>query len=226
MARRCCAHFVYSAGMRTRIIAAWMVMSFVCASAGSQTKDWKHACGATVHVFPDPENLPDPALGSLPPALQRGVEKTLRPLLAKEAKLTGADQDGSKIDDLKNSLRMHRIGRDAKGQEIYAAWWNIPTICGHHGTCPIWFLKVNSDTVTNLVKPSDPDNPAAQADGGWGIAVLPSEIPLERLMITSSGFASPGHPEAEALCWKRRGNFYVSDPCPPACMEDLNRNSQ
>jgi hypothetical protein len=170
--------------------------------------------------------MPDPALGSLPIALQRGVEKTLAPLLAKEAKITGADEDGSKIDDVKDALRMHRLGRDAKGKELYAAWWNIPNICGHHGACPIWLLKVDSGKVTNLVKPSDPDNPAANAGGGWGIAVLPSKIPLERLMTTSSGFASPGQPEAVAVCWKRQGDFYVPDSCPPSCMDDLNQTGQ
>jgi len=121
---------------------------------------------------------------------------------------------------------MHRIGRDAKGNEIYAAWWYIPSICGHHAACPIWLLEAGSGAVTNLVKPSDPDNPAANAGGGWGIAVLPSDIPLEQLMTTSSGFASPGHPDAEANCWRRQGDLYVSDPCPPSCMDDLNRGDK
>jgi hypothetical protein len=134
--------------------------------------------------------------------------------------------DGGRRGNVKDSLQMHRLGREAKGKELYAAWWSIPTICGHHGTCSIWLLEVESDKVTNLVKPSDPDNPAANAGGGWGIAVLPSEVPLGRLMTTSSGFASPGHPEAVALCWKRQGDLYVSDPCPPSCMNDLNRTEQ
>jgi hypothetical protein len=213
-----------------RIIGAWIVMTFLCATAWPQTNDFKRACGSIVHIFPNAENLPDPALGSLPVNLQRNVEKTLRPFLAKEAKITGADADGSKIDDVKDSLRMHRIGRDAKGKELYAAWWNIPTICGHFDSCPIWLLEVDSGSgrVNNLVRANEPDNPAANADGGWGIAVLPSEIPLERLMITSSAFAAsgPGPAQAVPLCWRRQGEVYISDPCPPACMEDLNRNSQ
>jgi len=71
--------------------------------AGGQGNDSRRACGSVVHIFPDPENifpdpenLPDPALGSLPASLQRGVKKTLAPLLAEEAKITGADADGSK----------------------------------------------------------------------------------------------------------------------------------
>jgi hypothetical protein len=177
-------------------------------------------------MFPNPVVMPDAALASLPETMQRRVEKTLRPLLAEEARVTGANMDGSNLDDVKDSLRMHRLGREAKGKELYAAWWNIPTICGHHGTCPIWLLEVDSDKVTNLVKPSDHDNPAANAGCGWGIAVLPSEVPLGRLMTTSSGFASPSHPEAVALCWKRQGDLYVSDPCPPSSMNDLNRTEQ
>jgi hypothetical protein len=212
--------------MRARVFAVWIGMMTVGAAAWPQTNDLRRACGSIVHVFSDPVVMPDAALASLPETVQRGVEKTLRPLLAEEAKLTGANMDGSNLDDVKDALQMHRLGREAKGKELYAAWWSIPTICGHHGTCPIWLLEVGSDKVTNLVKPSDPDNPAANAGGGWGIAVLPSEVPLDRLMTTSSGFASPGHPEAVALCWKRQGDLYVSDPCPPSCMNDLNRTGQ
>ena len=191
-------------------------MTFVCATGWPQAKDWKHPCGSTVHVF-DPVGLSDPPLGSLPAALQREIEKTLRPLLAKEAHITGSDEDGSDIGHPKSSVHIHLIASRPGGKQLYAAWWYIPIVCGQRGACPIWLLEADSGTVRNLVRPG-PHNPAGDTAGGWGIAVLPSEVQSERLMIVDSAFA-----QAAPQCWRRRGNFYVIDPCPPSCMADLNR---
>jgi hypothetical protein len=202
--------------MRARLILTWLAVTGTTVTVWAQANGMK-ACGSTVHVLTD-----DATLARFPPAFQRMVEKTLAPLLAREAKVTDADQDGSNISDVKNALRLYPVVHTSNDKQIYAVWWDIPTICGAHENCPIWLIEADANRVTNLVRPSDPGNPAANAGTGWGVGVLPSNIPGERLITIDSSFVGgQGPAKAMPLCWRRQSDSYVADRCPSSCMDDL-----
>jgi hypothetical protein len=201
--------------MQLRLILTWLAMTGMTVAGWAQANGMK-ACGSTVHVLTDAATL-----GSFPPAFQRMVGKTLAPLLASEARVTDADQDGSNISDVKDALRLYLVVHTTNGKQIYAVWWDIPTICGAHENCPIWLIEADANRVTNLAMQNDPGNPAAST--GWGVGVLPSNIPGEQLITVDSSFVGgQGPAKATPLCWRRQSDFYVAARCPSSCMDDLN----